>query len=73
MPTRGLMLEKATNEATINLLRQDLVAHKSHMQTLAKRFDRVHFDVESKCEVLSELINVNLGVKLPEFVKLAYK
>jgi hypothetical protein len=73
MPTRGLMLEKATNEATINLLRQDLVAHKSHMQTLAKRFDRVHFDVESKCEVLSKLINANLGVELPEFVKLSYE
>ncbi|KAE8056714.1 hypothetical protein FH972_013460 [Carpinus fangiana] len=49
--TRGLMLEKATNEATINLLRQDLVAHKSHMQTLAKRFDCVHFDVESKYNI----------------------
>ncbi|KAB1204296.1 Protein At-4/1 [Morella rubra] len=45
---RGLRLEKSTSEATINLLRQDLAAHKSHMQTLAKRLDCVHFDVESK-------------------------
>ena len=52
MPSRGLLLEKATNEATINLLRQDLTAHKTHVQTLAKRLDRVHFDVESKCEVM---------------------
>ena len=52
MPSRGLLLEKATNEATINLLRQDLTAHKTHVQTLAKRLDRVYFDVESKCEVM---------------------
>ncbi|KAM3686024.1 hypothetical protein ACJW31_11G165400 [Castanea mollissima] len=46
--TKGLLLEKATNEATINLLRQDLTAHKTHIQSLAKRLDRVHFDAESK-------------------------
>ncbi|XP_021642816.2 protein At-4/1 isoform X2 [Hevea brasiliensis] len=45
---RGLLLDKATSEATINQLSQDLVAHKSHMQTLAIRLERVHFDVESK-------------------------
>ncbi|XP_041019196.1 protein At-4/1 isoform X1 [Juglans microcarpa x Juglans regia] len=45
---RGLLLEKATSEATINLLREDLAAHKTHIQTLAKRFDRIQFDVESK-------------------------
>ncbi|XP_044471414.1 protein At-4/1 isoform X2 [Mangifera indica] len=44
----GLLLEKATNEATLDHLRQDLVAHKTHMQTLATRLDQVHFDVESK-------------------------
>ncbi|KAM4072797.1 hypothetical protein ACB094_11G166600 [Castanea mollissima] len=48
---RGLLLEKATNEATINLLRQDLTAHKTQVQTLAKRLDRVHFDVESKYDL----------------------
>ncbi|XP_050283540.1 protein At-4/1-like isoform X1 [Quercus robur] len=48
---RGLLLEKATNEATINLLRQDLTAHKTHVQTLAKRLDCVHFDVESKYDL----------------------
>uniref|UniRef100_A0A2C9WDF1 Protein At-4/1 n=1 Tax=Manihot esculenta TaxID=3983 RepID=A0A2C9WDF1_MANES len=45
---RGLILEKAKSEATMNHLRQDLAAHKSHMQTLAIRLERVHFDVESK-------------------------
>ncbi|KAK4592051.1 hypothetical protein RGQ29_016509 [Quercus rubra] len=48
---QGLLLEKATNEATISLLRQDLTAHKTHVQTLAKRLDRVHFDVESKYDL----------------------
>lgn len=47
---RGLILEKAKSEETMNHLRQDLAAHKSHMQTLAIRLERVHFDVESKCE-----------------------
>ncbi|GAY37267.1 hypothetical protein CUMW_027720 [Citrus unshiu] len=45
---RSLMLEKATNEATISNLHQDLAAHKMHMQTLAKRLDQVKFDVEMK-------------------------
>ncbi|KAF3964287.1 hypothetical protein CMV_011403 [Castanea mollissima] len=48
---QGLLLEKATNEATINLLRQDLTVHKTQVQTLAKRLDRVHFDVESKYDL----------------------
>ncbi|KAK9210340.1 hypothetical protein WN944_002710 [Citrus x changshan-huyou] len=45
---RSLMLEKATNEATISNLHQDLAAHKMHMQTLAKKLDQVKFDVEMK-------------------------
>ncbi|PON67282.1 hypothetical protein PanWU01x14_104570 [Parasponia andersonii] len=32
---RGLLLEKATNEAVVSQLRQDLEAHKSHIQYLA--------------------------------------
>ncbi|KAI9190874.1 hypothetical protein LWI28_000092 [Acer negundo] len=45
---RGLLHEKATNEATINHLRQDLASHKTHMQALTYRLDQVHFDIESK-------------------------
>ncbi|KAK7813950.1 protein at-4/1 [Quercus suber] len=48
---QGLLLEKATNEATINLLCQDLTAHKTYVQTVAKRLDHVHFDVESKYDL----------------------
>ncbi|KAJ6731986.1 hypothetical protein OIU79_003171 [Salix purpurea] len=44
----GFLLEKETNQATVNHLRQDLAAHKAHMQTLANRLDRVAFEVESK-------------------------
>lgn len=51
------MLEKATNEATISNLHQDLAAHKMHMQTLAKKLDQVKFDVEMKCEVLLFVVN----------------
>ncbi|KAH9653700.1 hypothetical protein KPL70_027484 [Citrus sinensis] len=52
----SLMLEKATNEATISNLHQDLAAHKMHMQTLAKRLDQVKFDVEMKCEDLKDCL-----------------
>lgn len=45
------MLEKATNEATIDHLQRDLAAHKSHLHVLASRLDHVQLDVESKCEV----------------------
>ncbi|XP_062090484.1 protein At-4/1 isoform X2 [Humulus lupulus] len=48
---KGLVLEKATNEATLNQLRQDLGAHKSHIQYLAGRLERVHLNVESKYEL----------------------
>ncbi|KAJ6435913.1 hypothetical protein OIU84_001022 [Salix udensis] len=44
----GFLLEKETNQATVNHLRQDLAAHKAHMQTLANRLDRVAFELESK-------------------------
>ncbi|XP_034200300.1 protein At-4/1 isoform X3 [Prunus dulcis] len=45
---RGFMLEKATNEATIDHLQRDLAAHKSHLHVLASRLDHVQLDVESK-------------------------
>ncbi|KAH7544745.1 hypothetical protein FEM48_Zijuj01G0018800 [Ziziphus jujuba var. spinosa] len=45
---RGLLIEKATSEATINHLRLDLAAHKSHIQDLATRLDQVHLNMESK-------------------------
>lgn len=48
MHVRGFLLGKETNEATVTHLRQDLAAHKAHMQTLANRLDRVAFEVESK-------------------------
>ena len=62
---RGLLLEKATNEATINHLRQDLAAHKTHMQALAYRLDQVHFDTESKCK---GLLMVNSLIPLPVLI-----
>ncbi|GLU10573.1 hypothetical protein SLE2022_273660 [Rubroshorea leprosula] len=53
---RGLLLEKATNEATISHLRQDLGAHETQLQALAKRLDEVHLDVESKyCAEIQDL------------------
>ncbi|KAM7272890.1 hypothetical protein ACFE04_027554 [Oxalis oulophora] len=45
---RHFQLEKTTDEATINLLRQDLTAHKMHMQVLGHRLDHIQLDVESK-------------------------
>ncbi|KAM6601005.1 hypothetical protein CsatA_020614 [Cannabis sativa] len=48
---RGLVLEKATREATLNQLRQDLGAHKSHIQYLAGRLERVNLNIESKYEI----------------------
>uniref|UniRef100_A0A6N2N2M4 Uncharacterized protein n=1 Tax=Salix viminalis TaxID=40686 RepID=A0A6N2N2M4_SALVM len=54
----GFLLEKETNQATVNHLRQDLAAHKAHMQTLANRLDRVAFELESKCEDLKDCLMV---------------
>ncbi|KAM5553673.1 hypothetical protein ABKV19_025754 [Rosa sericea] len=45
---RGFLVEKAKNEATIDHLRQDLAAHKSHMHVMASRLDQVQLDVETK-------------------------
>ncbi|KAL6194533.1 hypothetical protein ACLB2K_035615 [Fragaria x ananassa] len=48
---RGFLVEKAKNEATIDHLRQDLAAHKSHMHAMASRLDQVQLDVETKSDV----------------------
>ncbi|XP_054804736.1 protein At-4/1 [Prosopis cineraria] len=40
--------EKATYEATISQLRQDLAAHKNSIQLLSSRLDELHHEVESK-------------------------
>ncbi|KAK8978574.1 hypothetical protein V6N11_055561 [Hibiscus sabdariffa] len=45
---RGLLLEKATNEATIIRQRKDLATHKSHAQVLSKKLDQLQSDEESK-------------------------
>ncbi|XP_021893168.1 protein At-4/1 isoform X2 [Carica papaya] len=45
---RGLLLEKASNEAVNNHLRQDLTAHINHIQALANQLDQVRSDEESK-------------------------
>ncbi|XP_017982561.1 PREDICTED: protein At-4/1 isoform X3 [Theobroma cacao] len=45
---RGLLLEKATNEATTNHLRKDLATQRGHAQVLSKRLDQLHSDEESK-------------------------
>ncbi|GMJ01716.1 hypothetical protein like AT4G26020 [Hibiscus trionum] len=45
---RGLLLEQATNEATIIQLRKDLAMHKSHAQLLSKKLDQVQSDEESR-------------------------
>ncbi|XP_050372188.1 protein At-4/1 isoform X2 [Argentina anserina] len=45
---RGFLVEKAKNEATIDHLRQDLAAHKSHMHVMASRLDQVQLEVETK-------------------------
>ncbi|XP_038991852.1 protein At-4/1 [Hibiscus syriacus] len=45
---RGLLLEKATNEATIIQLREVLAAHKSHAEVLSKKLDQLQSDEESK-------------------------
>ncbi|KAL5836298.1 hypothetical protein ACOSQ4_015795 [Xanthoceras sorbifolium] len=76
---RGLLLEKSTNEATINHLRQDLAAHVTHMQALAHKLDRVRFDVESKynleiqglkdCHLLEQEEKNELSKKLEELEK----
>lgn len=43
--------EKATYEATISQLRQDLAAHKNSIQLLSSRLDELHHEVESKYSV----------------------
>ncbi|XP_061994159.1 protein At-4/1 isoform X1 [Rosa rugosa] len=48
---RGFLGEKAKNEATIDHLRQDLAAHKSHMHVMQSRLDQVQLDVETKSDV----------------------
>ncbi|WCJ25183.1 Protein At-4/1 [Euphorbia peplus] len=68
-----LVLEKATSEATMNQLRQDLAAHKSHMQTLANRLQRVHFDVESKYNVETQDLKDCLMVEFQEKNELTKK
>ncbi|EXB27054.1 hypothetical protein L484_007399 [Morus notabilis] len=45
---RILLVEKATNEATVNHLRQDLEAHRTHINYLATKLDGVQLDLESK-------------------------
>ncbi|KAJ7955847.1 Protein At-4/1 [Quillaja saponaria] len=45
---KDFLLEKATYEATVSHLHQDLAAHKVHTQILTNRLDQVHFDVDSK-------------------------
>jgi hypothetical protein len=66
MHVRGFLLGKETNEATVTHLRQDLAAHRAHMQTLANRLDRVAFEVESKCEVhnLSRILELGSWILL---------
>ncbi|GMN64245.1 hypothetical protein TIFTF001_033312 [Ficus carica] len=45
---RRLLLEKETNEATVNHLRQDLEAHRTHINYLAAKLDRVQVELDSK-------------------------
>lgn len=53
---RGLQLEKATSEATISHLRQELAAHRTQVQALAQRLDQIHMDEESKyCGEIQDL------------------
>ncbi|XP_065857983.1 protein At-4/1 [Euphorbia lathyris] len=68
-----LLLEKATSEATMNQLRQDLAAHKTHMQNLANRLQRVHFDVESKYNVETQDLKDCLMVEYEEKNELTRK
>lgn len=43
---KDLVAQKSANESTISQLHQDLVAHRNHVEALAKRLERVHSDVE---------------------------
>ncbi|XP_057978806.1 protein At-4/1 isoform X2 [Malania oleifera] len=53
---RGSLLQKATNEVTINHLHQDLVLHKNHIEAMASKLERVNFDLESKyCREIQDL------------------
>ncbi|KAI9123343.1 hypothetical protein K1719_006232 [Acacia pycnantha] len=48
---KSCLREKATYEATISQLHQDLAAHKNSIQLLTSRLDELHFEVESKYSV----------------------
>ena len=48
--SRASRSDRATHEATISQLQQDLAAHNNHILLLARRLDEVNFEVESKCE-----------------------
>ncbi|OVA07528.1 hypothetical protein BVC80_37g18 [Macleaya cordata] len=45
---RCFLLQQAANEATINQQQRELAAHKSHIESLTKRVEWVHSDMESK-------------------------
>ncbi|OMP05471.1 hypothetical protein CCACVL1_01885 [Corchorus capsularis] len=45
---RGLLLERAANEATISHLHKELATHKGHAQVLSKKLDQLDSDEESK-------------------------
>ncbi|XP_022753434.1 protein At-4/1 isoform X2 [Durio zibethinus] len=53
---RGLLLEKATNEATTSQLQKDLATQKDQVQVLSKRLDQLHSDKES--EYLLEILDL---------------
>ncbi|KAJ9556855.1 hypothetical protein OSB04_011469 [Centaurea solstitialis] len=44
---KDMLAQKTANESTISQLHQDLVAHKNHVEALAKRLDRVHCDTST--------------------------
>ncbi|EOY32060.1 Uncharacterized protein TCM_039500 [Theobroma cacao] len=76
---RGLLLEKATNEATTNHLRKDLATQRGHAQVLSKRLDQLHSDEESKylpeildlkdCLLIEQEEKNDLNKKLQEMEK----
>lgn len=49
---RGLLLEKAANESTISHLRENVAAHKTHVEVLERRLDEVQCHMKLKCEIL---------------------
>ncbi|XP_050228959.1 protein At-4/1 [Mercurialis annua] len=70
---RGLLVEKATSESSIMRLRQDLAAHKNHVQTLANKLERVRFDVESKYNLETQDLKDCLLVEYEEKNELSKK